>query len=441
MVAGANPTLLQKAIYDTLQCTALRPFRPTLAITPLCGKCIQGVGYYSAVQAETQRCERGHWLSKEELSGGVAISAELRRVNWLWTPRQSEFTAGGGGGSGGNGWTERGATLRTLSLSAEETDAARLAEFNRVRGMFYRFLREDQVRSLELQRVVFLDNATLEERFSRCFEKLLGRYLLVGGGGRGSSAADRHLHEEEEARKEWRQMVMWRFGAYSDRVSGNGFVNLVAGWHGTREDTMFKIAAANFLEPHELPPEKKKDPGYFGKGIYLTQYPSYSAQYADRESRCLLISWALMGRVYPVVESPVDPQHSLLGKGCTDGYDSHYAVVKQVSPAVYYPCKKHDEPDFDELVRPLSRRPVVSLPSLSLSYICSCTALYCLVRLYHLAVLRTLIRPSLRAPAGRSCSARTRSFPATLSTTASGQLRRLQEALRSSAGASVRRRL
>lgn len=35
---------------------------------------------------------------------------------------------------------------------------------------------------------------------------------------------------------------------------------------------MFKIGESNFIEPAELPKEKQTDPGYFGKGIYFTQY-------------------------------------------------------------------------------------------------------------------------------------------------------------------------
>ena len=56
-----------------------------------------------------------------------------------------------------------------------------------------------------------------------------------------------------------------------------------------------KIAENNFLEPHELEVElakigkKMTDPGYFGKGIYFTQFPSYGAQYAKHNA--LLLSW------------------------------------------------------------------------------------------------------------------------------------------------------
>ena len=57
------------------------------------------------------------------------------------------------------------------------------------------------------------------------------------------------------------------------------------------------------------------DPGYFGKGIYFTQYPSYGAKYA-REASCMLVSWVMLGRPYPVIEPPShDDPRSLSGKG------------------------------------------------------------------------------------------------------------------------------
>lgn len=45
--------------------------------------------------------------------------------------------------------------------------------------------------------------------------------------------------------------------------------------------------------------------GYFGKGIYFTQFPSYGMQYCG-EHECLLLSWILMG------EGTEAPQHHWL---------------------------------------------------------------------------------------------------------------------------------
>ena len=62
-----------------------------------------------------------------------------------------------------------------------------------------------------------------------------------------------------------------------ERVSGNDRLNLIAGWHGTTEESCWNIAEKNFYDPAEREarrnPNKPIDPGYFGKGIYFTQYP------------------------------------------------------------------------------------------------------------------------------------------------------------------------
>jgi hypothetical protein len=143
-----------------------------------------------------------------------------------------------------------------------------------------------------------------------------------------------------------------------------------------------------------------KDAGYFGKGVYFTQYPHYSDVYVrakvskkDRgalsrksskrgsstsvtsllslsrnithsgggaKSRAevdttraypLILSWVLLGDAYPVTELPTDPQ-SLLGKGCEPGYDSHYACVKEVGLMNFFPCRMDEPegPDYDEIV-------------------------------------------------------------------------------------------
>jgi len=67
----------------------------------------------------------------------------------------------------------------------------------------------------------------------------------------------------------------------------------------------------------------------------------------------LLLSWILLGNVYPVTENPQgNPEKSLFGKPCVPGYDSHYVLVKKVGNLNYFPLP-HDSPvgpDYDELV-------------------------------------------------------------------------------------------
>ena len=144
----------------------------------------------------------------------------------------------------------------------------RTKEYTRIRDVFYHFIREDSVRSFELDRITFLDNLELEIRFQQFFEQCAHRFLSYAEPVRSIEA----LQNEEVLRKDWRRWVMTHFESYQERVSGNDSVNMVPAWHGTSEEVMFKIAEKNFLEPEELPVEKQTDPGYFGKGIYFTQY-------------------------------------------------------------------------------------------------------------------------------------------------------------------------
>ena len=109
------------------------------------------------------------------------------------------------------------------------------------------------------------------------------------------------------------------------------------------------------------------DDGFIGRGFYLTQYPKYGDYYLNLKRKenaaagggiggngaggegmpnLLLLSWVLMGRAYPVIESPMGPE-SLHGQPCRPGYDSHYAVV---SAPNYHPAKLGEKVAADELV-------------------------------------------------------------------------------------------
>lgn len=195
------------------------------------------------------------------------------------------------------------------------------------------------------------------------------------------------LDSDEEER--WRQWIAVQMEKYVERASGNEHVNLIGAWTGSSESTAWKRAESNFLLPHE--PEAlgiaQTDPGYFGKGLYFTQFPSYGAKYAKEKIKdedgkeiqvagnCLLFSWVLMGRAYPVIETPStdrrDAVRTLLNKGkrergklcmfdlfhsivclkigLKDGFDSHYAVVKSAGSMAYIPCKADQTPDYDEI--------------------------------------------------------------------------------------------
>ena len=167
-------------------------------------------------------------------------------------------------------------------------------------------------------------------------------------------------------------------GKCLERVCGNEQINLVGGWHGTINKSAHGIANTNFYMPAEN--KESKDPGYFGKGVYFTQSPAYGVDYAvfsanitkqhaketgrtdytDNDlTPCLVFSWILLGHVYPVTEAAaMNSPDSLMGKGCVEGYDSHYIVLPQQQKGYknsaitkpYNPNSLLEAPGCDEIV-------------------------------------------------------------------------------------------
>lgn len=126
---------------------------------------------------------------------------------------------------------------------------------------------------------------------------------------------------------------------YTTQVAGLKEINLTIAWRAVElRQTSFLIGESNHMTSEEI---RKKgiptgDDGHFGKGIYMSQYPSYGYQYAEGLNH-LLCSWVLMGKVYPVTESVVteDPEKRIRAKNLKQPFDSHYALInRQGKPAL-----------------------------------------------------------------------------------------------------------
>lgn len=288
-------------------------------------------------------------------------------------------------------------------LTEKEPTPARKQEYNYARSLFYNFVGKDPVNSpFRLTEVVYVDNKALEEEFAGKFASLIKKAYSTydeasvstpatspkpseAAAGTATTGATKEgtycgICKEEAAatvieavnskggdkvlRKKmqriaelpdvrlaaWREWIMYHLGKSLERACGNEQVNLVGGWHGTISLAAHGISRSNFRTPED---EKavSKDPGYFGKGVYFTQSPSYGAEYAvlsakgakeramksnsalseDNLRNCLVFSWLLLGRVYPVTEKADYDSSSLLGKPCKEGYDSHYVVLPNTS--------------------------------------------------------------------------------------------------------------
>lgn len=73
--------------------------------------------------------------------------------------------------------------------------------------------------------------------------------------------------------------------------------------------------------------------------MYFSSSHSYASKYADEVNRIrvFVVCFVMPGNVYPVTEPPKLPSangnevvnpNGFLGKGCMDGYQSHYTLGK-----------------------------------------------------------------------------------------------------------------
>jgi hypothetical protein len=191
-------------------------------------------------------------------------------------------------------------------------------------------------------------------------------------------ATDRSEAEKAQ-RAALQQQVMGHFNDFSQKFSllpttESKDVNMCVAWWGKAPSAYFGAARNGFWN---LPSHLKIDPGWFGKGFYLTRYPRYSDFYINGfslsqrrvERGSILMCYAALGRPYPVTQDPFSaPDYrranpsSPCGKACgaacnfsssggIDAHDCHYVTVaKHPDCGQYFPCPARQHPDFDEIV-------------------------------------------------------------------------------------------
>ena len=131
-------------------------------------------------------------------------------------------------------------------------------------------------------------------------------------------------------------------------------------WHGSDAYKCQSICESGFvyfgkhsIGAKQLGDPKSTDEGYFGSGIYFTNSARYAADIYSKGH--ILLAWVSMREPFPVVG---DPQHidmkALKGNGAYKDYNAHYVPVVPIQPdskcAIYYPCKKGENPTCDEIV-------------------------------------------------------------------------------------------
>ena len=318
-------------------------------------------------QKQPQQQQKQYALT---VARGVPLNPLARR-NKLWAPlyRDKFYECSEGL------WEVQGPARVTVLTDTEKTPARR-EEYLRARNAFYQFVGTNMEDVIRLTKVEFIQNDALETPFTGFSDKLTKRALVLDvpslssssssssssstpnlldgimkeldspnnnnnnserrrGGGGGTSSNDK---------QEWGEWILGQLQKSMYRISGNEGINLILGWHGTSEANIRSIVQNNFydMSDPEFAASRKTDPGFFGPGIYFSQYPTYGSSYAEkRKSNTLLLSWVLMGATYPVTEEPMTLT------GLVPGYDSHYAIVDSKFGR---PIRPTDPPGYDEIV-------------------------------------------------------------------------------------------
>ena len=338
----------------------------------LCPACAQVPGRYSSVfQCEYEiRCEKGHELSEEDLDDGVEDVSLSIQGSDLWTPKfPSEFYKSGD-------WTadEVNSAVRYTHLTQREAQAARATEFERIKSLFSRFRGLDsRAHDMWIEEIVYIQNKELEAQFMRRFIQKLSASILCDRRW-VELRPDRRCFcaSDDEETIAWRMWIKNTFNSYTQMVSGNDGVNLVPVWTRLSVEEAKRVARDNFC----LPPTSscKGSSGgetespceldmRYGRGLYFTQYPSFAdrrltsgsfnnddRQGGSAQGDVLLLSWALMGKVYPVCENPLSEEGAIRNQPCRDGFSSHYAVLQKGAGGVLSPCTPTSSPEADIVV-------------------------------------------------------------------------------------------
>jgi len=89
----------------------------------------------------------------------------------------------------------------------------------------------------------------------------------------------------------------------------------VLGFHGTKEENIESICETGFRVPGEKSFQHASDPGWYGKGVYFSEYPRYSMNYI-KDSKRLLLCQILPGNVFRC-------RYIIQGESLRAGFDSH----------------------------------------------------------------------------------------------------------------------
>jgi len=200
---------------------------------------------------------------------------------------------------------------RSFSINPLTSNSYATDIYQRVELLFRRFFDTETVSNkVQLECVEVILNDALEERFRK-------KEALLHERGEGIGAL-KDKHQSKLGRQYLKRLML------SDNLITKRNSNGLSAWHGANREKLDSIIWYGLLNL------SSRDPGYYGKAIYLTQEPSYGSYYTSQKAKEegafeLLLCWAVIGRPYAVTKVE-------LGRPKEEGYDSHYIVVRHKPP-------------------------------------------------------------------------------------------------------------
>lgn len=105
------------------------------------------------------------------------------------------------------------------------------------------------------------------------------------------------------------------------KTRGEDFSYPVLAFHGTEEKNIIPICESGFKIPGDSGHKHRTDTGWYGKGVYFSEYPAYSMGYISGASKFLLCQ-VLPGKVFQCTKL-------IHGAALSSGYDSHMSPCKK----------------------------------------------------------------------------------------------------------------
>jgi len=129
---------------------------------------------------------------------------------------------------------------------------------------------------------------------------------------------------KKEPKAQQREAYLKWYTKYSEKCpwKHDGKPEVIPMLQGTSDDGVWQICQNGFGKTGAT------DDGFYGAGVYFTSKLNYASQYskAGPDGKPFVIVAVTPGNTFPVVEHP-SRSGTYKGKGCRNGYQSHFTLV------------------------------------------------------------------------------------------------------------------